>query len=332
MTSIIDDIHAHAARHVRTVALPEATDERVLRAAVEVKSRGIANPVLLGSTDEIREKAKSSKLELGDIVCLDPQVLKSSDELIDHLASCRRYRRWSRAGLSEALTKPLMAACCLLATGQVDACVAGAISDSAEVIRHGQRVVGMHAGSNGLLSSFFLMVYASPPVTGMDFALFADCAINVSPNCEQLAQIAVTTAASAAQLFELNPHLALLSFSSDGSARHIEAARVRCAVSQIREQYPALRVIGEIQFDAALLPSLRETKMPGAAYARPANVYIFPDLNSGNIAYKVAERIGGAKAIGPILQGLNKPLNDVSRGADVEAIVNTIALSCLQVD
>lgn len=332
MTSIIDDIHAHAARHVRTVALPEATDERVLRAAIEVKARGIANPVLLGSADEIRERAESSNLDLGNISCLDPQALKDSDVLICHLASCRRYARWSRAGLSNALKKPLMAACCLLATGQVDACVAGAVSDSAEVIRHGHRVIGMHAGSNGLLSSFFLIVFPSPPVPGLDFALFADCAINVSPDCEQMAQIGIATAASAAQLFELNPHLALLSFSTDGSARHVEAAKVRCAVNQIRAEYPALHVIGEVQFDAALLPSLREVKMPDAAYSKPANVFVFPDLNSGNIAYKVAERLGGAKAIGPILQGLNKPLNDISRGADVEAIVNAIALSCLQVD
>jgi len=331
MITIIDEIHAYAARHDRSVVLPESQDERVLRAAAEVSERGIARPVLLGDESEIRQRAADMGLDLHGVVCLDPQHLKYSEPLLDHLSSCRRYRKWSKSGLSKALTQPLMAASCLLATGQVDTCVAGVAYDSAMVIRHGHGIVGLSPG-NALLSSFFLIVFSTPPVAGLDYALFADCAINVNPDCVQLAQIAVATAGSAVQLFDLDPYIAMLSFSTDGSARHAEAAKVRCAREQILAEYPALRVIGEVQFDAALLPQVRDKKMSEAAYARPSNVYVFPDLNAGNIAYKVAERLGGAKAIGPILQGLNKPMNDVSRGADVEAIVNTIALGCLQVD
>ena len=331
MITIIDEIHAYAARYERSVVLPESQDERVLRAAAEVSEQGIARPVLLGTESEIRQRAADLGLDLRDAVCLNPQDLRYSEILLDHLSSCRRYRKWSKSGLSKALEQPLIAACCLLATGQVDTCVAGAVYDSAMVIRHGHRIVGLSSG-NTLLSSFFLIVFATPPVKGLEYALFADCAINVSPDCAQLAKIAVATAGSAVQLFDLDPHISMLSFSTDGSARHAEAAKVRCAREQILAEYPALHVIGEVQFDAALLPEVRDKKMSEAAYNRPSNVFVFPDLNAGNIAYKVAERLGGAKAVGPILQGLNKPLNDVSRGADVEALVNTIALSCLQVD
>jgi len=331
MITIIDEIHAYAARYRRTVVLPESLDERVLRAAIEVEERGIAHPVLLGSEREIRSHAAQLNLDLGSIACLDPILLSESDDLLAHLAACRRYRKWSAGGLRKALRDPLMAACCLLATGRVDACVAGAVHDSATVIRHAHRIVGLQAGSP-LLSSFFLMVFAQPLAPDMEYVLFADCAINVRPDCAQLAQIAVTTAASAAQLFDLDPRIAMLSFSTDGSARHVEAAKVRCSRQQILDQYPALQVLGEIQFDAALSADVRHKKMPGAAYTEPANVFIFPDLAAGNIAYKIAERLAGAKAVGPILQGLNQPLNDVSRGADVEAIINTIALTCLQVD
>ncbi len=329
MNSIIDEIHARAADRCRTVVLPEGTDIRVLKAALEVKQREIASPVLLGDPAKISLLAMQHGLDLTGIRQFDPVQMSRSKKLLDYLASRRRYRKWSRKGLSKALQHPLIAACCMLGSSEVDACVAGAATDSAQVIRHVQQLIGLGA-EQSLLSSFFLMVFAEPAATGLDYALFADCAINVQPDSEQLAQIALSTADSAQQLFALQPYLAMLSFSTAGSARHQAVSRVRGALERLQALSPELNVIGEIQFDAALVPDIRRTKMPGAGYEQAANVYIFPDLNSGNIAYKLAERLAAARAIGPIFQGLNKPLNDVSRGANVEAIVNTIALTCLQ--
>ncbi len=330
MPDIIDKIRADAAAQCRTVVLPEAMDERVLRAAVEVQSAGIAKPILLGQPEEIQAYADKFKLDLDGIVLYDTITPAQSSALQSYLRSRNRYADLSGAELISALQDPLTLACCLLATGEVDACVAGAVNTTTRVIQNGLRIIGT-AEESPLLSSFFLMVFDSPPAEGLDYALFADCAINVNPDCDQLARIAVETASSAKNLVGLEPNVALLSFSTDGSASHPDAEKVSCATRCVRDAHPEIRLIGEVQFDAALVPAVREVKMPGSDFSGPANVYVFPDLDAGNIAAKVAERIGGAKPIGPILQGLRKPLNDLSRGADVDSIVNTIAMTCLQV-
>jgi len=330
MPDIIDKIRANAAAHCRTVVLPEATDERILRAAIEVKSAGIAKPVLLGIPEEIEAGADKFKLDLDGIGLYETVTLAQSSALQSYLRSRNRYADLSDAELISALQDPLTLACCLLATGEVDACVAGAVNTTTRVIQNGLRIIGT-AEKSPLLSSFFLMVFDSPPAEGLDYALFADCAINVNPDCDQLAQIAVATAGSAQNLFGLNPKVALLSFSTDGSASHPDAEKVSCATQCVRDAHPKISLIGEVQFDTALVPAVRKTKMPGSDFSGPANVYVFPNLDAGNIAAKVAERIGGAQAIGPILQGLRKPLNDLSRGADIDSIVDTIAMTCLQV-
>ncbi len=330
MPNIIDKIRADAVARCRTVVLPEATDERILRAAIEVHSAGMAKPILLGQPEEIQAGADKLNLDLDGIVLYDAITLARSPALQSHLGSCNRYADLSDTELISALQDPLTLACCLLAMGEVDACVAGAVNTTTRVIQCGLRIIGT-AEESPLLSSFFLMVFDRPPADGLDFSLFADCAINVNPDCDQLAQIAVATAGSAQNLFGLDPKVALLSFSTDGSASHPDAEKVSCATQRVRDEGPEIKLIGEVQFDAALVPAVREVKMSESDFSGPANVYVFPDLDAGNIAAKVAERIGGAKPIGPILQGLKKPLNDLSRGADVDSIVNTIAMTCLQV-
>ena len=331
MPNIIDTIRANAAAKCRTVVLPEANDERILRAAVDVQSAGIATPVLLGNLHEIRASAREFGLDLGDMLLYDVITLSQSARLNTYLRSRKRFADLSEAELTAALQNPLTLACCLLGTGEVDACVAGAVYTTTEVIQQGLRIIGT-IDESPLLSSFFLMAFDRPPVEGLDFALYADCAINISPDCQQLAEIARSTAGSAERIFKLDPKVALLSFSTAGSAAHPDVDKVTCAVETLRNGHPQLNVIGEVQFDTALLPSVRKLKMSDTGYSEPANVFIFPDLDAGNIAYKITERIGGARAIGPILQGLSKPLNDLSRGADVGSIVNTIAMTCLQVE
>ena len=329
MSDIIDEIRAAAAAHCRTVVLPEASDERILRAAVEVRSAGIASPILLGEPDAIQSHAHTLGLDLQGIAIEDPVELAQSSDLQAYLRSRKRFSDLSDAELVSALKDPLTLGCCLLARDKVDACVAGAVNTTMRVIQQGLRIIGTSKDSP-LLSSFFLMVFERTPVENLDFVLFADCAINVNPDSDQLAQIAVATAKSAQVLFQLDPRLALLSFSTAGSAAHPDAEKVVCAVERVRAGHPEIRLIGEAQFDTAMVPAVRGLKMPEADFSEPANVYIFPDLDAGNIAAKVAERIGGAKPIGPVLQGLRKPLNDLSRGADVDSIVNTIAMTCLQ--
>ena len=328
--SIIERIRVDAAAKCPTVVLPESTDERTLRAAVEVNKLGIARPILLGDKKELDALASSIGVDLSGVECRDIAALSRSEAL----QACLRTRKWytglPASELAEILQEPLALACALLATDEVDACVAGAIHSTSEVLSRGLRIIGTSKESP-LLSSFLLMVFATPPVQGQDYAVYADCAININPDCEQLAQIAASTAKSAESLFGLDPRVALLSFSSAGSANHPDVEKVVCATLLLAEQQPQLKVIGEAQFDTALLPSIRQAKMPDAAYTEPANVFVFPNLDSGNIGHKIAERVGGAKVIGPILQGLNKPLNDLSRGATVDGIINTVAMTCLQV-
>lgn len=329
MFDIIARMRADAAQAKRTVILPEGRDERILRAAIEVNSTGIARPILLGKREEIEASARGFGLDISAISLLDSDAGADLPALQAYLKSRKYFADASPSALREFLREPLTQACCLLATGEVDACVAGAVYTTPQVIQNGLRVVGT-AKDSPLLSSYFLMVFASQPAPGLDFALYADCGIVVRPDAEQLAQIAISTAATARRVFGLDPRVALLSFSTTGSAQHEDAVKVGEAKKILDERQPDLKVIGEVQFDAALLPAIRQRKISGESYAEPGNVYIFPNLDAGNIAYKITERVGGAKAIGPLLQGLNKPLNDLSRGADVEAVINSIAVSCLQ--
>jgi len=331
MPDIIEKIRTDAAASCRTVVLPEANDERILRAAIDVNSSGIARPILLGQPTEIRASADSFGLNLQGIELADSSTLAQSSGVQAHLKSRKRYADLTEIEQASALQNPLTLACCLLATDEVDACVAGAVHTTTQVIQNGLRIIGM-SEETPLLSSFFLMVFAHPPVAALEYALFADCAINVNPDAEQLAQIACATASSAQRLIGVDPTVALLSFSTDGSASHPDADKVSCATQLVKEAHPDLKVIGETQFDAALSQTVRAAKMRQPGFSGPANIYVFPDLDAGNIAAKVAERIGGARPVGPILQGLLKPLNDLSRGTDVESIINTIAMTCLQVE
>jgi phosphate acetyltransferase len=331
MLGIIDKIRSDAALKCRSVVLPEAQDERILRAAIEVNSAGIARPILLGSTDDIQSSADALGLDLQGIELADSHILAQSADLQDYLQSRKRYAELSSAELIQELQNPLTLACCLLATDEVDACVAGAVYTTTQVIQNGLRIVGTSENSP-LLSSFFLMVFGHSPIDGLEYALFADCAINVNPDAGQLAQIVISTAASAKNLFGLDPKVAVLSFSTAGSATHPDVDKVQGATRLVRKSHPQLKLIGEVQFDAAIASSVRALKMPEAEFSGPANVYVFPDLDAGNISAKVAERIGGAMPVGPVLQGLRKPLNDLSRGADIESIINTIAMTCLQVE
>ena len=311
----------------RKIVLPESEDDRILEAAVYSDQNDIANITLLGNPQAIKQKAHKRQLDLGNIKIVNTNSGESYQIVIESLCELRSKQGLTKKQAGDICKQPLYFANLMVKAELVDACVAGMQTPTADVIRTALQIIGTQSKKTRL-SSFFIMLL-NPPLPSP--LIFADCAIRISPNSKQLADIAYQSAQNAKTLLGLEPKVALLSFSSNGSAKHKSVDKVRDAVSQLNSQHPELSVIGDIQFDAALSNEVLQQKWADTHFQAPANVFVFPSLEAGNIGYKIAERIGGAIAIGPILQGLAKPVNDLSRGADVKAIINTIAVTCLQV-
>ena len=302
------------------LVLPEGDDPRIQQAALELLSLNIAQPVLLGIEDEIRSH---SAMDLSRIEFVDPT--NHTNPALE-AALVGKKRKITADNVNEFLTNPAYHGVAMLNTGMVHAMVAGAVLPTSRVIE-AAFAVGPEAGVK-TLSSFFLMDLQSPLEQIPRSLIFADCAINIDPNEEQLAEIAVTTAKSASKLLNDTPRVAMLSFSTVGSARHTSVSKVARAVELVRESHPEIKIDGEMQVDTALSKRVAETKLndPGEVAGR-ANVMIFPDLNAGNIAYKLVQYCGGAQATGPVLQGFARPVCDLSRGATVKDIVAAAAVT-----
>ncbi len=320
------DFISLAKKAPKRIVLPESSDDRILHAAVAADQQGIANITLLGDPSVITKQLKQLNLSLGNIKIINPET--SHDNYAEILFKLREKKGMTQEKAVTTSREPLYFADLMVKADDADACVAGVINSTGNVIRAALRVLGTKS-TETRLSSFFIMLLKEPMTSPV---IFADCAINIDPDAKILADIAIQSANNAKKLLGMEAKIAMLSFSTNGSAKHSSVDKVQAATALVREQAPKLNVIGDVQLDAAISKRVLTTKWPDSNFQAPANIFVFPSLEAGNIGYKIAERFGGATAVGPILQGLAKPVNDLSRGADVEAVINTIAVTCLQCD
>ena len=315
-------LYAKARANVKTVVLPESDDERILRAAAIIKQSGAANLILLGREDEVQKSASKLGLDLAGVKILDPQTDASLEKFARDLYELRKAKGMSEAQARDLVRDRTYFGTMLVYEGLADAMVSGAGTTTAETIRPALQIIKTKSGIASVSGAFIMCLDTQA-------LLFADCAVAPSPSAEYLAGIAISSAATA-KAFGFEPRVAMLSYSSGDSGSGESVEFIKTATQKAREKAPELLIDGPLQFDAAVDAAVAKKKMPGSAVAGCANVFIFPDLNCGNICYKAVQRTAGAVAIGPILQGLKKPVNDLSRGCKVADIVNTILISAIQ--
>jgi len=323
----LEIIKARAKAANRTIVLPESEDPRTLKAADALLKEGIAKIILIGKPQDI--KANSAGLDLSEAEVVDPANYSQSGRLSEIFAELRKSKGMTQESAAKLLKNdPLYLGCMLVKEGLADGMVAGAVNSTANVLRPSLQILRTAPGIK-LVSSFFIMVVPDCDMGENGIFLFSDCGLAQNPTAEELAAIAQSSADSFKKLVNADPKVAMLSHSSKGSARHPDVDKVVEAVRIAKEAAPNLMLDGELQLDAAIVQAIGKQKAPDSPVAGSANVLIFPDLDSGNIGYKLVERLAKAKAYGPITQGISRPVNDLSRGCSAEDIVGVSAITAV---
>lgn len=329
----VKELESKAAKAGKKIVLCEGEDKRVVEAAAKIVKEGIAKIVLVGNEAECKKVAPN--VDLSGIELVDPETSPKTAEYAKILYECRKAKGMTEEEAAKQAKDRTMFGALMLKAGDVDGYVSGACHSTANTLRPGLQVIKTAPGISTVSSSFIMVApEGKNKYIPEGVALFGDCAINIEPSSEQLADIAVATAETAKKIAGVEPRVAMLSFSTKGSGNDDKflksVPKVQEAVKLAAEKAPSLALDGEFQFDAAIAPEVGELKAPGSKVAGHANVFIFPNINAGNIGYKIAQRMGGWMAIGPVCQGFAKPLNDLSRGCNVDDIVATVAVTALQ--
>ena len=326
----IDLIKERAKRDIKTIVLPESTDKRTLIAASKILEEGIANIIMIGNEEKIMDGAGWLEVDLEGCQVVDPKATDKLDHYVELLYETRKAKGMTMEKAREILlTDPLTFGVMMVKANDADGMVAGACHATADVLRPSLQILKTAPGVK-LVSGFFIIDVPDCEYGHNGTFLFADCGLNQDPTAEELAAIADTSAKSFKTLVGAKPMIAMLSHSTKGSAKHPLVDKVVEATMIAKEQYPSLTIDGELQTDAALVPGVAKSKAPGSDVAGKANVLVFPNLDAANIGYKLVQRLGKAEAYGPMLQGIAKPVNDLSRGCDWQDIVGVVALTAVQ--
>ncbi len=327
---LLDQIRLKAKKVNKRIVLPESLEERNLLAADYILENEIARIILIANKDKLFARARELNLKyIEKAIIIDPEKHEKKDHFIRMMVELRQHKGLTEEEASRLIEDPLYLACLLIKDHDADGEVAGAMNATGDVLRPAFQFVKTQPGIS-IVSGAFIMILPDSPYGDEGVLVFADCAVHPDPDDKQLGEIAVATAKTARDIADLDPRVAMLSFSTKGSARHEMVDRIVNATRIARKIDPDLKIDGELQADAALVESIGQKKSPGSPIAGKANVLVFPDLNSGNIAYKLVQRLANAEAIGPILQGMAAPINDLSRGCSVSDIVNMVAVTANQ--
>ena len=327
--NFIDQVKQRAKTSIKTIVLPEAEDVRILQATEKVLKEEYAKIVLIGDENIITQKAKENNINIAGATIVNPSTSTKYEEYVNLLVELRKHKGMTEEEAKNLVLDPVYYGVMMVKNGEADGLVSGAIHSTADTLRPALQILKTSEGTK-LVSAFFVMVVPNCKYGEEGTFVFADCGLNPNPNIDELEEIAVSSAKSFEQLVQKQAKIAMLSYSTYGSAKSELTEKMVNATNQIKANHPELIVDGELQLDAAIVPEIAKSKAPGSTVAGQANVLVFPDLNAGNIGYKLTQRLGNAEAYGPLCQGIAKPVNDLSRGCSSDDIAGVVAITAVQ--
>ena len=325
----IENIKEKAKQNIKTIVLPEATDIKVLKAVEIINKEQFAKVILIGNNDDVQKIIKENNINIGEILIVDPEKSEDKEEFANALYELRKEKGMTEEEANKLILNPIYFGMMMLKLDKADGLVSGATHSTADTLRPALQIIKTKPGTK-LVSAFTAIDVPNCEFGENGLFFFSDSGLNQNPNSEELAEIAITTAKSFDYLVGKTPKVAMLSYSTKGSAKAEEVTKVQEATKMANERAPQILIDGELQLDAAIVPEVAKSKAPGSKVAGYANVLVFPDLQAGNIGYKLAERLAKAEAYGPICQGIAKPVNDLSRGCKAEDIAGAVAITAVQ--